>query len=162
MDWEDLFEREDRDGVHLPESGTEGNETTGQIAAVLLLVANLPVALSILVRFTNRCLPLPAGVKTALADFNRWQKRYLMRFHYYLNPAIFGVVIWHYMSARCLSTPLPEWGLVLMVGFVVGGMLIKFRWGPRTLRKRVFQLHTQPMVFIAMVLVLTAGHLVID
>ena len=41
------FEREDQHSIPFLETDNEGNETAGQIAAWLLLVANLPVALSI-------------------------------------------------------------------------------------------------------------------
>jgi hypothetical protein len=82
--------------------------------------------------------------------------------HYYLNLAILGVVVWHYLSSRCLSTTLPEWGLVLMMVSITFGILIKFKWCPKAFRKNVYRIHTQPIIFIAMILVLTVGHLIVD
>jgi hypothetical protein len=31
-----------------------------------------------------------------------------------------------------------------------------------TVRKNIYQIHTQPMIFAAMILVLTVGHLIVD
>lgn len=160
--WRGFFEKEDQHGIPFSEKDDEGNETAGQIAAWLLLVANLPVVLSILIKWTNRFVPIGAGMKSVLANFNRFQKKYLMMVHYYLNPAIFVVVVWHYMSSRCRSTSLPEWGLFLMVSFMALGILVKFKLCPKAFRKYVYQIHTQPTIFVAMILLLTVGHLIID
>ena len=156
------LEREDQHSIPFLETDNEGNETAGQIAAWLLLVANLPVALSILIKWINRFMPLGAELKSSLSNFNRFQKKHLMIVHYYLNPAIFGIVVWHYISSRCLSTSLPEWGLFLLVGFMTCGILIKFKLCPKAFRKAVHQLHTQPLIFVALILVLTVGHTIID
>jgi hypothetical protein len=156
------LEREDQHSIPFLETDNEGTETAGQIAAWLLLVANLPVALSILIKWINRFMPLGAELKSSLSNFNRFQKKHLMIVHYYLNPAIFGIVVWHYISSRCLSTSLPEWGLFLLVGFMTCGILIKFKLCPKAFRKAVHQLHTQPLIFVALILVLTVGHTIID
>jgi hypothetical protein len=156
------LEREDQHSIPFLETDNEGNETAGQIAAWLLLVANLPVALNILIKWINRFMPLGAELKSSLSNFNRFQKKHLMIVHYYLNPAIFGIVVWHYISSRCLSTSLPEWGLFLLVGFMTCGILIKFKLCPKAFRKAVHQLHTQPLIFVALILVLTVGHTIID
>ena len=85
-----------------------------------------------------------------------------MFLHYYLNPVIIGVVVWHYMSSRCLSTSLPEWGLFLMMSLMTCGILIKLKWCPQVFRKNVYQIHTHPMIFITLILVLTVGHTIVD
>ena len=157
-----FFEREDQHSIPFLETDNEGNETAGQIAAWLLLAANLPVAISILIKWTNRFAPLGVSLKGSLASFNRSQKKHLMFLHYYLNPAILGVAVWHYISSRCVSTSLPEWGLFVMVTFIICGILIKFKLCPKAFRKNVYQIHTQPMIFVAMILVLTVGHLIVD
>jgi hypothetical protein len=156
------FEREDQHSTPFWATGSEGNETAGQIAAWLLLVANLPVALSILIKWINRFMPLGSELKSSLSNFNRFQKKHLMVVHYYLNPVIFGIVVWHYISSRCLSTSLPEWGLFLLVCFMTCGILIKFKLCPKAFKKTVHQIHTQPIIFVAMILVLTVGHLIVD
>lgn len=158
----DYFEREDQHSIPFLETDNEGNETAGQIAAWLLLVANFPIVLSILIKGINRFMPIGDGLKKSLTNINRFQKKHLMVVHYYLNLAILVVVVWHYVSSRCLSTSLPELGLFLMIGFIAFGVLIKFKLCPKVFRKYVYQIHTQPIIFIAMILVLTTGHLIVD
>lgn len=114
-------------GLSIHENDDEGNETTGQIAAWLLAGANLTVALSILIKWTNRFFPVWPEVKSLLSNFNRFQKKHLMRLHYYLNPVIMGVALWHWFESRCKSTSLPEWGILLMVFIMMTGVLMKFK-----------------------------------
>ena len=97
----------------------EGNETAGQMAAWLLVAANLPVVLSLLIKWTNKFAPMGNGLKNALVRFNRFQKKYLMRLHYYINPLVLGIALWHWLSSRCKSTALPEWGLAVMFALIV-------------------------------------------
>lgn len=156
------FEREDHHGIPFLETDDEGNETAGQIAAWLLLVANLPVALSLLLKGTIRFTPLGAELKKTLANANRMQKKPLMWLHYYLNLATLGIVLWHWLTSRCNSSALPELGLIVMVSLISLGFLMKFKLCPKALRRYVYQLHTQPVIFVAMFLVLTVGHLIVD
>jgi hypothetical protein len=156
------FERKDQHSIPFLESDDESNETAGQMAAWLLLVANLPVALSLLIKGTNRFAPLRTELKKTLANLNRTQKNALMWLHYYLNPAILGIALWHWLSSRCKSSALPELGLMVMVTVVVLGLLIKFKLCPKVVRKYAYQIHTQPVIFLAMFLVLTVGHLIVD
>jgi hypothetical protein len=144
------------------ESDDEGNETTGQIAAWLLAGANLTVALSIVIRWANRFSPLWPAAKGFLSSFNRLQKKHLLRVHYYLNPVIMGVALWHWFESRCQSTSLPEWGLFLMVVAMATGILVKFKLCPGGLRKYIYQMHTQPLFFITLILMLTVGHTIVD
>jgi len=156
------FEREDQHSMPFWEADNEGNETAGQMAAWLLLVANLPVTLSLLIKGTNRFAPIGAELKRTLANLNRMQKKGLMWLHYYLNLSILGIVLWHWLSSRCKSSALPELGLIVMITVITLGFLIKFKLCPKAFRKLAYQIHTQPVVFIAMFLVLTVGHLIVD
>ncbi|MFY9941948.1 MAG: hypothetical protein WAK57_07215 [Desulfobacterales bacterium] len=156
------FEREDHHRIPFWGSDNEGSETTGEIAAWLLLVANLPVALSLLVKGTNRFAPLGTELKKTLANLNRMQKKALMWLHYYLNLGILGIALWHWLSSRCKSSALPELGLMMMVTVIALGFLIKFKLCPKALRTYAYQIHTQPVIFIAMFMVLTVGHLIVD
>ena len=156
------FENEDQHRLGFMESDNEGNETAGQIAAWLLLVANFTIIVSILIMWINRFTQLAPGFKKALTNLNRFQKKHLMRFHYYLNPMIAGIVLWHWLSSSCKSTALPEWGLLIMFMLISLGILLKYKIGPKPIRKIVFQIHTQPFIFIAMILVLTIGHMIVD
>ena len=156
------IERLERDRSSVFDRHDEGNETAGQIAAWLLVAANLPVVLSVLIKWTNRFAPITTGLKNALSGFNRFQKKHLMRFHYLLNPVVLGIALWHWLSSRCKSTAMPEWGLIVMVGLIVLGLIMKLGLCPKPLRKGLYRLHTQPLVFAAMVTVLTIGHLIVD
>lgn len=156
------FEREDQHRIPFLESDDDGNETAGQIAAWLLLVANLPVALSLLIKGTKRFAPLRAELQKTLVSFNRMQKKALMGLHYYLNLAILGIALWHWLASRCKSSALPELGLIVMGTLIALGFLMKFRLCPKVFRKYVYQIHTQPAIFVALFLVLTAGHLIVD
>lgn len=156
------IERSERDRSTIFDKHDEGNETAGQIAAWLLVAANLPVVLSVLIKWTNRFVPINAKLKNGLSGFNRFQKKHLMRFHYLLNPFVLGIALWHWLSSRCQSTVLPEWGLIVMAGLIALGLIMKLGLCPKQLRKGVYRLHTQPLVLAAMVTVLTIGHLIVD
>ena len=85
----------------------EGNEAAGQIAVWLMVAANLPVAVSILVKWTSKSIPAASGLKPVLARFNRLQRRHLMRLHYLVNPLVLVVALWHWLTSRCRTTVLP-------------------------------------------------------
>ena len=155
----------EREGHHRPSlfgKDDEGNETAGQMAAWLLVAANLPVVMSVLIKWTNKVVPMGNGLKDVMARFNRFQKKHLMRLHYLINPLVLGIALWHWLSSRCRSTALPEWGLVMMVALIALGLIVKYRLCPKPLLKSVYRIHTQPLVLVAMVMVLTIGHLIVD
>jgi hypothetical protein len=156
------FERKEPHHSTIFGRNDEGNETAGQMAAWLLAAANLPVALSILIKWTKRAAPIGKRSKDALVRINRFQKKHLMRIHYLINPLVLGIALWHYLSSRCSSTALPEWGFVVLTAMIALGLIVKFRLCPKPLRKSVYQIHTQPLVLIVMVMVLTIGHLIVD
>jgi len=156
------FEREDQHRLPFTENDCKGNETGGQIAAWLLVLANFTVAISILTRWINRFASLGSGFKKTLTNLNRFQKKHLMRFHYYLNPAIAGIALWHWLTSCCRSTALPEWGLLLMVMVITLGLFLKYKIGPKPFQKTVYQIHTQPFIFIAIIMLLTIGHIIVD
>ena len=60
------FGRKNQRATSFLESDDEGNETAGQIAAWLLLLANFPVGLSLVVKGTNRFAPLQNESKKSL------------------------------------------------------------------------------------------------
>lgn len=161
-EFENHFEQEDQHRIPFSETDNGGDETSGQIAAWLLLVANLPVVLSLLIKGTNRFAPLRTELKKLLTDINRMQKSFLMWLHYYLNLAILGIALWHWLSSQCKSSVLPELGLMIMATVIFLGFIVKFKLCPKAVRKHAYQIHTQPVIFFAMFLVLTVGHLSVD
>ena len=74
------IERSERNRSSIFDRHDEGNETAGQIAAWLLVAANLPVVLSVLIKWTNRFIPINATLKNGLSGFikigilRRWRR----------------------------------------------------------------------------------------
>jgi hypothetical protein len=140
----------------------EGNETTGQMVAWSLAAANLTVALSIIIRGLKQFTPLAPETKSTLSKFNSSQKKYLMRFHYFLNPVILLVAVLHWTLSRCKSTALPEWGLLTMGVIVVLGIVLKFKLCPKAFLRNVYKVHTHPLLFLILISMLLFGHLSMD
>jgi uncharacterized membrane protein len=140
----------------------EGNETTGQTAAWLLVAANLTIAFSILMKGASRFLPLDPQAKSSFKSFNQFQKKHLMRFHYVLNPVALCIAFFHFLLSSCRSSPLPEWGLILLTVMVFLGLIVKFKLSPKGMRKSVYRLHTGLATFSIMIIFLVVGHLIVD
>jgi len=157
-------ERNDHDENHrrVEEKDSEGNELTGQAAAWLLVSANLTVVFSILVKGANRFFPLKPQTKSLIKAFNQAQKKYLMRFHFVLNPIALCLAFFHFLLSSCRSSPLPEWGLLLVTMLVALGLVLKFKVAPGWMRRVVYRLHTTPATSSIMILLLVVGHLVSD
>ncbi|MHC1745111.1 MAG: hypothetical protein AB9873_19070 [Syntrophobacteraceae bacterium] len=140
----------------------KGNETTGEITAWSLGVANLTVALSILIRWLRELTPLAPETKSVLARFNSTQKKYLMQLHYVLNPVILLVAVVHWSLSRCKSTVLPEWGLLTMGALAALGIVLKFRLCSKDTLKNVYKIHTQPILLLLLFAFLIIGHMSMD
>ncbi len=140
----------------------EGNETTGQTTAWLLMAANLTVAISILLKGANRFLPLDPQMISSFKSFNQLQKKFLMRFHYVLNPVALFVALFHFLLSSCRSSPLPEWGLILVASMVLLGIILKFKLSPKVIRKSIYRIHTTPAFFLITMVLLLVGHLFVD
>jgi hypothetical protein len=140
----------------------EGNEASGQVAAWLLVSANLPVVLSILTKGVTRFLSLSSEKKTSLKKFNQFQKQCLMRFHYLLNLLALCAAFFHFLLSSCRSSSLQEWGLILILIMVGLGLVLKFKVAPSWMRRMVHRLHTTPAAISVMILLLVVGHLSAD
>lgn len=140
----------------------KGNEATGQVAAWSLVVANLTVVMSLFIGGIKQYAPLSQETRSALSKFNSLQKKYLMRFHYVLNPLILAIAILHYALSRCRATALPEWGLLAMGVIVVLGITLKFKLCPKALLRNVYSIHTKPWMVMLFVSLLLIGHLSMD
>ncbi|RZB33715.1 MAG: hypothetical protein SRB2_03826 [Desulfobacteraceae bacterium Eth-SRB2] len=140
----------------------EGNETTGQSAAWILVLANLTVAFSIFVKAMTHFFPLDSKIKNSMKRFNQLQKKHLMRFHYVLNPIALCIAFFHFLLSFCRSSPLPEWSLILVAIMVSLGLILKFKVSPRGMRKFVYRLHTASATFLIMILLIVVGHQIVD
>jgi len=85
-----------------------------------------------------------------------------MGLHYYLNPVVGLVALWHWLTSCCRSTALPEWGLLILIIMIGMGIIMKWKLFPKPFQKSIYQIHTQPAIFIAMILALTIGHGVVN
>lgn len=139
-----------------------GNETTGEIAAWMFGVANYPVALSIILKTCAKFIPPGFNLKDPITRFNRQQKKYLMKLHFWLNPVALGIALTHFSLSTCRSTAFPEWGLSIMLVIVLLGLMIKFKLSPPSMRQRVFKFHTSPILLIAAISILLIGHSIVD
>jgi hypothetical protein len=146
----------------IKEENHEGNEVTGQAAAWLFLAANLAVIMSWLTKGTIRIFSLKSEIRTRLERFNRWQKKYFGKWHYYLNPLALGVAFLHFFLSACPSHVLPEWGLVGISLTATMGLLLKIKGTPKGLKKISYTLHTHPIVFTVLLSILLSGHLMMD
>ena len=154
--------RKGHEDKRLGNKDDKGNEATGQLALWILVAANLNVTLSIVFKSANRLLPMGLEIKSLINRFNRLHKKYLMRFHYILNPIGFCIAFFHFLLSSCRSSPFPELGLLLMTLIVGLGLMLKFKVSPKWMRKFVYRLHTSSASFSALILMLAIGHLIVD
>ena len=143
-------------------NGDGGNEITGQITAWLLVTANLTIALSIVLKAVIRYFPLGSNLKSSIKKLNRCQKKYLMQFHYVLNPVAFGFACFHFLLSSCRSSSLPEWGMIMILLMVFLGFILKFQLFPRKSGRFFYRLHTTPVLIIITVCVLVVGHQLVE
>jgi hypothetical protein len=151
---------EDQDEGRVEEDA-DGNELTGQVAAWLLVSANLTVVFSVVIKGANRFLSLNPQRKRSNKALNQLQKKYLMRFHYLLNPMALSVAYFHFLLSSCRPSPVPEWGLVSFTILSVLGVALRFKATPKRMRRLVYRLHTAPAVFSIMIFLLVVGHLIV-
>jgi hypothetical protein len=141
--------------------GDKGNEFTGQFAAWIFAAANLSVAFSLILKGIMRLPNLSTTTKDRIKFVNKSQKKRLMRLHYFLNPVAVMLGLLHFSLSSCRSSPFPEWGLAAASALALIGMLIKFNVLPR-IRKSVYKIHTSPVPFGLIFVVLLIGHSLID
>ena len=149
-------------GENGPEETSEGNEITGQTTAWLFGLANLTVILSLLIKGTIRLFPLPPPVQQSLKEINRFQKKYLMKIHYYLNPIALGVAVIHFALSSCPLSPLPELGLFFISLLLVLGIILKITGSPKVMKRFAYKVHTHPIISMILVSLILTGHLIID
>jgi hypothetical protein len=139
-----------------------GGEFTGQVAAWLFGIANFPVVFSLLLRTCGKAAPERSSFTASAGRINRIQKKYLMKLHYWLNPAAMGVAVIHFSLTECQATAMPEFGLGFMSLTCILGLMVTFRLSPAFMRKAVLKLHTSPIMLIAGIAILLIGHSMIE
>jgi hypothetical protein len=148
------------------ENGTketnEGNEITGQTTAWLFGLANLTVVLSLLIKGTIRLFPLPPPAQQSLRKFIQFQKKHLMKIHYYLNPVALGIALFYFSLSSCPLSPLPELGLCIISLLLILGIILKIKGSPKVIKRFAYKVHTHPIISIILVSIVLTGHLAID
>lgn len=139
--------------------GEKGNEATGVIAAFLLVLANLTVLLSLILKGINSLFSLSTETKTSISALNRAQKKYLRRFHYILNPIAICIAIVHFYLSSC-SSVLPDLALILFLSLGILGLILKFQLSPKSTHKVIYGVHCSSITFSGMVLLLAIGHMI--
>jgi hypothetical protein len=154
-------DREEREEL-LGDRENEGAEVTGLVGACLLVLANIPVVVSLLSRAVVRYAPLSARTRETVQWLNQTQRKYSMPAHYVLNLLALGLVSTHFFLSSCRTSMLPELGLALMILLAASGVILKFRVSPAFARKAIALIHTSPLSLATVVLLLFIGHSIID
>jgi len=139
------------------ERGGKGNGATGALAAFLLVLANLTVVLSLILKGINRLFLSSQEGKKSISDFNRAQKKYLRGLHYYLNPIAICIAMIHFHLSTCRSM-LPDAALILFIILGVMGVILRFHLIPKNMYKAVYSLHCSWIVFLSTFLLIMIGH----
>ena len=147
---------------HYLKKSDDGNELTGETAAWIFAVANITVVISLLSKGIIRFTPLAATLKEKIKKLNKFQKKYLMSFHYVLNSVSLIIAFVHFILSRCGTSILPELGLTLMAVIGFAGIFVKFRFSPKSIQRAVYRFHTNPMPFGFVLIMLFAGHIIVD
>ena len=119
---------------------------TGNLSMVLFLAANI--------YFPAKRLRLRYGFKDVQPQFNR-----LLVYHIWLNTASF--------ISACIHCYVSLWGnnwlmaaLYIMGWLTVGGFLMWIKYPPGKVKKGMYLLHTQQVLFFIMVFAMLKGHYV--
>lgn len=142
------------------ERGGRGDGATGALAGFLLVLANLTVFLSLILKGINRLFVLNQETKDSIREFNQAQKKYLRGLHYYLNPIAIGVAILHFHLSTCRSI-LPDASLFIFIGLGILGLILKYKLAPIAVNKIVYNLHCSWVPFFGVILLLMMGHAMI-
>lgn len=140
----------------------EGDELTGDVAAVLFGLGNANVLLSIVLRALSQAPLTGLTLKDTVLALNRHQQRHLRRFHYILNPLAAGTASLHWYFSKCGTLTFQQWGTALAILLAISGLIIKYRLVPQSLRQRLFQLHTSPLILLTAVALVFFGHIFTD
>jgi hypothetical protein len=141
---------------------SSGNEFTGEVTAWLFGASCVPVGVDLISRTIICHVPFGETAKGFIRRINNFQRKYLMRLHTYLSIPALGLGILHLTVSSCVSNPLPELGLFLSGILVATGLLSKWNAGPKTIRKVLSKFHTSIIVSGVLLVILYAGHAVMD
>lgn len=143
------------------EERNEGDEITGQTTAWLFGLANLTVIISLMIKGIIRFYSLAPQVQKSLREFNQFQKKHLMKIHYFLNPVALGIALIHFSLSSCPFSPLPELGLSFIFLLLVLGIILKIKDPPKMIRRFAYKVHTHPLISMILGSIVLTGHIMI-
>jgi hypothetical protein len=85
-----------------------------------------------------------------------------MRFHYVLNPVALCMAGIHFSLSSCQQLPAPRMGSDMLSGNGFLGFTVKFRLAPKRIQRFVYRLHTGLAAISVMIILLVAGHIIVD
>lgn len=137
----------------------EGGEALGVAAAWALGVVGATAILNLARR--RLLLPRLRGNKEAILRTMRLHRKVWLPTHLVSGVATVVLGTWHGLLEEEGNALL--WGSMVLFGFLtVGGAILAWKWTPATVRKGVYLLHSQQVVFLATLAALVVGHLVAD
>jgi hypothetical protein len=142
------------------EAGDDDAEGRGGGAlGVAATVAVVAVGITALLNFGRRRFLLPAlrGDKDAIKTAMRLHRKVWLPVHLVTGLATLALGILHGLAEGHGNWML--WTSMAAFGFLtVGGALLAWKWTPANVRKGVYLLHTQQVVFVATLVLLVVGH----
>ena len=146
----------DEDGPELEEGeDDEGGEGLG-VAAALALGLTGGTAIANMAR-RKVLLPRLRGNKEAILLTMQLHRKAWLPAHLLAGVATVVLGTLHGLAEEHGNWML--WGSMVVFGFLAaGGALLAWKWTPATVRKGVYLLHTQQVLFLANLVLLVAGH----
>lgn len=129
----------------------------GVSAGGLFIMASFAPLLSLI---SKRVLASGAGESTK-ADVKRLNdtlRPFLTPIHYYGNIAAVTLAIIHWSFAWCEPISLQRYAIWLVLGWVILGVLVKFKLLPPPKRPKAFKLHTTALWPVLIFAVVVIGH----
>lgn len=139
-----------------------GNESSGEIAAWLFFLANIPILFQIFTKTIRKQNFLSKSNQETIKYLNKTNSKYLMPAHYVLNTIGVLSAFIHFMLSSCDSSILPDISLLAVGLMVLTGISIKFKLLSSSYRNFTYKIHTSKILCSLILFILVTGHIIID
>lgn len=137
----------------------EGGEALGVAAAWALGVVGATAIFNLARR--RVLLPRLRGRKEAILLTMKLHRRVWLPTHLVSGVATVVLGTWHGLLVEEGNVVL--WGSMVLFGFLtLGGAVLAWKWTPASVRKGVYLLHSQQIVFLVTLAALIGGHFLAD
>ncbi len=137
----------------------EGGEALGVAAAWALGIVGATAVINLARR--RILLPRLRGNKQAILLSMKLHRKVWLPTHLASGLATVVLGTWHGLLEEEGNVVL--WGSMALFGFLtVGGAILAWKWTPASVRKGVYLLHSQQVVFLVTLGALAGGHLMAD